>query len=286
MKQSPGAFLFVALVLVPVLGGCSSERKGTVIARVGDSALTLEDAKSELDTTAADFPQRLNQYVTSWVNSELLHQEAVRLGIEGDPSFERRVASVRRRLADQELLDRLVYNDTAAFADSALRSYLAAHPDEFTIAEDHLKLRFATFRGRETARRFAQSASGGKVWSALLDSIGKDPRLAGEVVAAVPDRWYTRSTIYPPELWKVAGTLGPGEVSFPVKIADGYTVLQYVALATEGKTTEFEVVRDDVINRMLIEQRRARLESLLGTLRERYGVEVNMDNPGSSPSHE
>lgn len=88
----------------------------------------------------------------------------------------------------------------------------------------------------------------------------------------------------------MAGPLGPGDVSFPVKTDGGYTVLQYVELATAGKTEEFDLVREEVLNRVLIENRRARLEALLGTLRERYGVEINMNDArrreGSADSNE
>jgi hypothetical protein len=282
MKRSAGPFLTLAAALL-LLRGCAPEPKGTVIAKVGDAELTLEEAKTSLDTLAPDYAHRLRQHVAAWVNAELLHQEALRLGIEDDPAFAERVASVRRQLANQEVLDRLVYGDTAVPDEGTLRSYLAAHPDEFMIREVHLKLRLATFRGRESAGRFARSAAAASDWSAALDSMGRDPRLGGEVITSVPGKWYTRSTIFPAELWKVAGTLSAGEVSFPVKAGEGYTVMQFLASAPPGKTTEFEVVREDVRSRVLIERRRAAFEALLGTLRERYGVEVSMNNPVSAP---
>ncbi len=289
MKSVPGAFLIVVIALL--CGGCSAEPAGTVIARVGDSVLTLEEARAALDTSAGNFDKRLNRYVAAWVNSELLHQEALRLGIESDPGFEARLNTVRRQLVNQELLDRLIYGDTVSFGNDVLQSYFTSHPDEFTIAENHLKLRLATFHGRETARKFASSVAPGKTWTTLLDSMGKDPRASQEIVSSTPERWYTRSTIYPPELWKVTGPLGPGEVSFPLKTDEGYTVLQYVALAPAGKTDEFDLVRDEVLNRVLIESRRSRLETLLGTLRERYGVEMNLNDatrqegPANSNAH-
>ncbi|HLF15411.1 MAG TPA: peptidylprolyl isomerase [Bacteroidota bacterium] len=288
MKYLPGAFLIVVIALLS--GGCSTEPAGTVIARVGDSVLTLEEAGAALDSSSENFGERLNRYAAAWVNSELLYQEALRLGIGSDPGFEARMDAVRRQLASQELLDRLIYGDTVSFGDDVLRSYFTSHPDEFTIAENHLKLRLATFRGRETARKFASSVTPSKTWASLLDSMGNDPRASQEIVSSTPERWYTRSTIYPPELWKVAGPLGPGEASFPLKTDGGYTVLHYLALAPEGKTDEFDLVRDEVFNRVLIESRRSRLESLLGTLRERYGVEMNANDAtrqeGSAESNE
>ena len=288
MKIVPGALLIVVIALLS--GGCKARPEGTVIARVGDSTLTLEQARAELDTTAADFDERLARYASAWVNSELLHQEALRLGIEGDPGFDARLGAVRRQLANQELLDRLIYGDTTSIGDDVLRSYFTSHPDEFTIAENHLKLRLVTFRGREFARRFSVSVTPARTWSMVLDTVVKDAKMSQELVSSIPERWYTRSTLYPPELWKVAGPLGPGDVSFPVKTDGGYTVLQYVELATAGKTKEFDLVREEVLNRVLIENRRARLEALLGTLRERYGVEINMNDArrreGSADSNE
>ena len=118
----------------------------------------------------------------------------------------------------------------------------------------------------------------------------KDPQTSREIVSSTPERWYTRATVYPPELWKVAGPLSPGEVSFPLKTDEGYMVLQYVALAPAGKTNEFDLVREDALNRVLIENRRARLDSLLGTVRQRYGVEMNMNDEmpreGPADNHE
>jgi hypothetical protein len=280
MNPHAGALLIALSALV--LAGCSSEKPGTVVARVGDSVLTLEKAALEVDTASPGGPGRLGRYVASWVNSELLYQEALHQGIGNDPVFGARLDAMRRQLASQELLDRVIYGDTAAVPDSVLHAYFRSHPDEFTLSENHLKLRLATFRTRETARRVATAVSAGASWEGILDSMTADPRSAAEIVSASEEAWYTRATIYPQELWKVAGPLNPGEVSFPLKTGEGFTVVQYLALAAQGKTDEFDVVKDDVTDRVLVEKRRSKLESLLGTLRDRYGVEI-MIKDGTRP---
>jgi hypothetical protein len=272
MKPYAGAFLIAAMALAS--WGCPKEKPGTVVARVGDSALTLEEAAAAVDTAGPDGAARLGRFTASWVNSELLYQEALRQGVVDDPAFGARLEGLRRQLATQELLDRLIYADTTSSPDSVLRSYFAAHPDEFTLSESHLKLRLATFRSRETARKFAASVTAGSAWEGMVDSMAADPRLSAEIVTATHEAWYTRSTIYPQELWKVAGPLSPGEVSFPLKTGEGFTVVQYLALAPAGKAEEFEIVREDVADRVLVESRRSRLESLLGTLRAQHRVEI------------
>ena len=94
----------------------------------------------------------------------------MRLGIGDEPGFQSRLKSVSRQLANQELLDRLIYGDSASFSEDSLRAYVASHADEFTIAESHLKLRLVTFRGRDAARKFAVTASSPAKWTAILDS--------------------------------------------------------------------------------------------------------------------
>ena len=284
MTLPAGALLVaVAALIAP---GCSSEKPGTVAARVGDSVLTLEEATAATDTGAAGGPGRLRQYVASWVNTELLYQEALRLGIADDPAFRARLESLRRRLAAQEVLDLTIYADTTAVPDSVLRAYYRIHPDEFALPERHLKLRLATFRTREGARRFAAAVNGGRGWEGLIDTLAADPKWSVEVLSASGAAWYTRSTVFPQELWKVGAALGQGEVSFPVKTGEAFTVVQLTGEAGEGKPGEFEIVRDEVADRVMVETRRAKLDSLLGTLRTKYNVEMmsmDADRPGGAP---
>lgn len=266
----------VALIVVAAISaaGCDSRPEGTPIARAGDAILTLETARADMDTSSVGFDDRLQRYVAGWVNSELLYQEALRRGIGSGEEFEEKIALVRRQLVNQELLELLVYKADMVYPEDTLRAYFEYHRNEFTLAEDHLKLRLMTFMGREKARRFAAAVVAKKSWQAVADSISADSAASAEVVSSTPETWFTRATLYPPELWKVASPLDPGEVSFPFKADEGYTVLQYVSFAPAGTTGEFELAMDEVRDRLRMERARMELENLLGTLREQYGVEM------------
>jgi len=273
----PGGALLAVMTLWG-FSGCSSGPAGTPIARVGDAVLTLEAARAAIDTTSADSEERLSRYVAGWVNAELLYQEAVRRGIDAGEEFEAKIGAVRKQLASEELLEQTVFGRDTSISPDTLRAYFDGHRDEFTLTEDHLKLRLMTFRGRESARRFAALAGAKKSWQAAADSIASDPRMSGEVLSATPETWFTRETLYPPELWKVASPLVPNEISFPFKTESGYTVLQVVSFAPAGKTGEFELAEGEIRDRIRIERGKAGLEALLGTLRERFGVEMMMND--------
>jgi hypothetical protein len=276
MKAAPG--VIPTLLLFLFLGGCGREQPGTVIARVGDSELTREEALADLDTSQGDLDRRMAQYTTAWINSELIYQEARRLGLEEDPEYLSRLKKVRRQIANQVLLDWMIYRDTTGFSEDTLRAYFENSRDEYSIAEDHLQLNLITFGSRRAARRFRTAVSTVKSWETVLDSVIDDPGISAEVVHSARSTWYTPATLYPPELWKVASPLGAGEVSFPFKTHRGYTLLQKLAFVSAGKDPQFELVRDEVLNRMRIEHRRGLFEQLLGTLRERYSVALLLNN--------
>jgi hypothetical protein len=94
--------------------------------------------------------------------------------------------------------------------------------------------------------------------------------------AVARNQYFTQATLFPEELWKLARTLPKEEVSYVVKAAAGYYVLTVHALKHVGETPEFEYVKDEVRERLLIERRRTRYEQLVSDLRTRHKVEVNL----------
>ena len=63
-----------------------------------------------------------------------------------------------------------------------------------------------------------------------------------------------------------------------IKTAGGYSVLKLHGIKHQGETPDLDYVRNDIRDRLLIEQRRARYEQLIATLRARHAVEVHLDH--------
>jgi peptidyl-prolyl cis-trans isomerase C len=271
----------VALLLLLVLGGCRQERGGTVLAKVGDAVLTREDVLAAVDTTRAPADQQIRAYVISWVNNELLHQEASRRGIEKSDAFERQLDDVKRQLAVQGLLDEEDRADTAAADSASLSAYFDAHAQEFFLREDMIRLNIIVLARREEASAFAASVSEGAAWAAAAERLAADSAAGQTIRFSAAGAYYSRRTLAPPDLWKVAATLGVNEVSFPVRIGDGFAVLQLLARLGEGKAAEFDFVRDEVAERVMMERRRARYDALLAKLRSSTPIQV-MLSPASS----
>ena len=257
---------------------CKQQNKSTVIARVSDTELTREEAYEHIDTTHPTRDQQLAAYVASWVNAELIHQEAKRMNIETSEAFERRMSDIKRQLANQAFLNQYVYADSTTFSDSMLHAYYDVHLSEFPMREDMAKLHVVIFNSRERASAFATLVTRTSDWDAAL----ADSAIAVSITSAPPRQYYSQHTLFPPELWKVATTLSINDISFPVKTSLGFAIVQPLAMIRLGKPAEFDLVRDEIRQRLTIEVRRKKYEELLGTLRKRYNVEVFTGSTQSS----
>ncbi len=248
--------------------------KGTLLARVGDEVLTVEQARASIDTTNDTFEHQVNNYVSSWVANELLYQEAQRKGIGHTEPFQHDLAEAERQLTIQHFLRQQLYSDTAGITEDEMQTYFQQHGPEFFVREDMIKLNLVAFGSRERASSFSGSLSRGSTWEETVSKALSDTTVSPAIVSLISGKYYSQRTLFPGELWKVAATLAINEISFPVKTSMGYFVLQALAKVEQGQPAQFEIVRDEVRDRMVIERRRQRYDDLLGTLRKRYNVEI------------
>jgi peptidyl-prolyl cis-trans isomerase C len=265
------------LVLLTMLSGCTRKpSEEQVIARVGNVRLTMDDARRSIDTTQGSFEQQLPGYISLWVTNTLLYQEAQRQGVDNTDLFRNQIEETRRQIAIQDLLQMNVYADTGGTDDQALKAYFDKHMSEFFVAEDMVRLNSVGFTSREDASGFAAAITQDRSWEEAVLRAQNSVPAAGQIVSAASNQYYSQRSLFPPELWKVASTLNAGDVSFPIKTNLGYFVIQLVSVIPQGKPAEFDLVREEVKSRVLIEKRRQRYEQYLGTLRKRYDVEILM----------
>ena len=257
-----------------LLASCAREPEKRVIARVGDAELTLERAMAHIDTTRGAIGVQLQEYANVWATTELLYREAQRAGIETSPEFQQQFDDVRRQLVTERYLATMLAESSGVVDADSMKAYYDGHAKEFLLRENMLKLHIMICAKREQASNFAASVVQKTSWSAAAREAAGDSSAERGLYSDVSPRYYSQSTLYPLELWRVAASLGVNEVSFPVRSADRYYVLQLLATAQQGRQAEYEIVEDEVRQRILIERRRKEYADLLGTLRSRYAVEI------------
>ncbi|MBI2618861.1 MAG: hypothetical protein HYW57_02145 [Ignavibacteriales bacterium] len=243
----------VALVFTFILLGCQKQdSSGSVIARVDDQTLTMEQVRAQVDTSRPVSQAQLQQYIQQWLTEEILYREAVRRGLDRSEHVNTRLRETRRQLAINGLLEQEVYHDRVA---PPLVSYVL-------------------FRQRDAATSFRNSVLGGTPWpNALRETLG-NPEQASLVVASMDSIYHTQASLFPPELWRVSVAVNVREPSFPINTSDGYYVLITWRLMRQGQQPDFRYVADEIRGRITVERRRRIYDSLLENLRAQHSVEV------------
>lgn len=282
-RSNKGVFLAAGLAAL-LLAACSGERgQKPFIARVGTSELTEEDLLRDSIAGRA-IPTR--EVINEWIVNELLYQEAARRGLTTTDMYRQQVDAAKRRLAIAALLDEELYApaDTALVNDAAINQAFAATGAEYTLHEDVVLASYALFADREIANSFRTMLLRGTNWNEALQQIQTDQKSAPLLLQAATRQYFTQQTLYPQELWKLARSLSRDEVSFVLKVHEGFYVVKVYGIKKQGEIPEIDYVRNDVRQRLLMEERRARYDRLVADLRARHGVEVRMDRVDTTQS--
>jgi hypothetical protein len=272
----------VVIVGLFILPGCSGEsNRKPFLARVGTTELTEDDLIR--DSVAGRVTPSASA-VNDWIVDELLYQEAARRGLTNTDQFRRQVDAAKRRLAIAALLEQELYApaDTTLVNEAAVAQAYAASAAQYVLHEDVVLASYALFADRETANTFRSALLRGTTWTEALQQLQTNQAITPLLLQAATRQYFTQQTMYPQELWKLTRSLGRDEVSFVLKVKDAFYVVKAYGLKRPGDVADLEYIRNDVRQRLLIDERRARYQRLVGDLRAKHGVEIRMDRTDST----
>lgn len=266
--------LFFLLFLLLFTAGCTTtEENGTVVARVNDRALTLESIRANSDPSQQLTQSEIQQYANRWVINELLFQEAQQRGYDESEQIRAKVEDALKQLTIADLLEKEVYSVAeSAVRQNEIASYFQSHYTEFILQENIARLSVAIFSEIDPANQFRTAALGPQGWNASVELFGTDP--AKGMIAYNDSTYYTQSSLYPPELWKVAGALGMLEVSFPVKTSVGFVVIQSLGQYKSGSNAPLAFVEPQIRSRLAMQLRQQRYQQYIQSLRTKHAVQM------------
>jgi peptidyl-prolyl cis-trans isomerase C len=264
------------LPLLALMAGCSREGPShPYVARVGSVELREDDLAEGADSLARVRVKSM-AFINEWVVGELLYQEAQRRGLADSDQLRKQLEATRKRLAVEALLDKEVYGAADEVSDDDVAGAFKKNVASFALREEIARVSYALFSDRDEANQFRAAVLRGSSWEDALAARTRDSVHAHGLRAVARNQYFTQATLFPDELWKLARTLPREEVSYVVKTATGYCVLTVHSVKHVGETPEFDYVKNEVRDRLLIDRRRVRYEQLVSDLRSRHKVEVNL----------
>lgn len=224
--------------------------------------------------------QRL--FAQRWITSELLYQEAKRLGMDQSEAVQKNIAEAQKQLVIAALLEREVFGESPNTLPTALvQTYFSSHREEFILPSAVMWISSVVFSERHAATEFRASVLDGKNWDVVLESYKANPALSNTIVSISDSLFYTETQLFPAELWKVATALGLFEVSFPVKTSAGYFVLRSLGHFRKGAAPPMRFVEATIRERLSMEQRQQRYAEFVEQLRKKNVVQLFLSEKDS-----
>jgi len=181
------------------------------------------------------------------------------------------------------LLDKEVYTSPEAqVSDEEVGTSFKKNAGLFALREDVILLSYAEFNERDAANQFRALVLRGTSWDDAIAQVRRDTVAAHQLQSAARKQYFTQETLYPEELWKLARTLPKEEISYAVKTADGYYLVMVHGMKHLGEIPDFDYVKSEVRDRLLIERRRERYEQFVTDLRTKYRIEINLEDADSA----
>ncbi|MBF0254264.1 MAG: peptidyl-prolyl cis-trans isomerase [Candidatus Omnitrophica bacterium] len=272
MRRAFFVVAFAAILPILVLSGCLRDSsKGEVLATYDGGGITEADFKTALD----NLPDRVREvavrqkkdYLDSLVTEKVLLQEAESRGIQHLADVQNLIRQARDRILVTKLLEDEVENGITV-DDAAARSYYDTHKEEFTTPF-RLRASHILLRSREEAESVLAELQAGGSFEELAKTLSLDPTASkgGDI------GFFEKGQLIP-EIEEAAFGLQKDELSGIIQSSFGFHILKVTGEA-KPQVKEFDLVKDEIRERLLVEKKSAQFDDLVNRLKEKAGVELD-----------
>jgi hypothetical protein len=240
----------------------STETTDEVIARVGDTRLYLSEALYQIPAILLeqDSLKALENFRNNWIRRELLHQEAIRLGLEKNPAVESKINASKKDILTQSLLDHMISQsrEIQVTRQEAI-AYYETHKDQFKLDEPHVRFRHLIAASMQDAENARQDLLRGHSWDDVVEryAVNKQDALRDATVFHP----LSLSLQNAPPLDQFIRRMGINEISPIQRIGTRYQFVQLIERKSEGELPDLTWVLDQVEDWLLLDKKRRLVSS-------------------------
>ncbi len=262
----------LSLLVLFALGGCgkgsepgkeSGERAGEIV-RVGDAVLTGDDLNrfAAEDQQIPPTVEERREFVSRWVDTEVLRQEAIRRGLKSDPYVDARL----KELEQQFLADYLLFSELRArteVSEGEVEAYFAAHEREYLYEYRVSQILVATPEDAERVIELLKTRSWD--WVANRYSVDAGGRRGGDL------GYLTKGNMIP-ELEGIVFDMKPGDVTGVVKSDFGYHIFRLDDVREAAVPVGLDDVREQIMSSLMLMKRKTAYREFLESLKAKADI--------------
>ena len=240
-----------------------------VIARVAEEVLTewdLEMDIPEAQRTSMTLNQR-RDYVRLWIESEILYQEAKRRKIDRDEAAKWRMDRAVRSAIIESFLQKELQARVTVSEDEA-RQYYLKNKNMFAREEEEVRISHILVRNVAEAGLVRVRMEGGESFEAIAKQLSLDAATSQKG----GDMGYHPLSNLPPQFREAVTGLELGRISAPIQTEYGFDVIMVTDRKEKGSIREYELVRPQITNSLVVAKRNQEVGNLLQELKEEAEV--------------
>ena len=269
----------IGLILTLALISCSkkgAEQKGPFLAKVGNTTITQADYDRELQALP-EYAQQLftgdqgkEKFLNEIINKEMLHQEALKKGLDKTPDFQKKLEEFKKLTLVTELFEKDVMAK-AKVSDQEAKDYYDKHKEEFAPTTQ-IKASHILVKTEDEAKKVLERLKKGEKFGDIAKAVSID---AGSAKNGGDLGYFSKGQMVP-EFEKAASSLNVGETSVPVRTQFGYHIIR-VTDKKKGAVIEFEKIKDMLSQKLSSGKQKEAFEKYITELKKNYKVEINKD---------
>jgi peptidyl-prolyl cis-trans isomerase C len=239
---------------------------GPVVARINGQPLYRADLDAYLpeDEFALSTIEERRTYFDRWVATQLLYEEAARVGMGVSDDVSRKMEQYKKDLIADRLVQE-VLNERAVVTRAEVMRYYRNHKDEFNLEVRVSHILTNTLEEAEEAKKML--ATRPFSWVARKMSVDKHTGAGG-------DLGYLSKGNMLPEFEEVVFKMRRGEVSDVVESEFGYHIIKLTDVRTSLNELPLEQVVPEISRTLLIRKRAQVYDSLVTALVNNAQIEV------------
>lgn len=279
--MKPAVYCVVLLNVILLFTQCRlfspSEDPDTVVARVNESALTVGDLEAEMEAAALSGAtlQMRKDWVSDWIRTELLYQEALRRDFDSDDETARELNRMRRDHLANVVLEHIVADSSLVVTDEEVAEYFETHGHEFITHEPELRLSVIVLPDETTARQVRNQLARGR---GTFEELARTRSIHTSSASGGDLGFLKRAEISDVSVQEIVFSLRIGQVSRPVLSESGSYIFRVVDRRETGTLPPLDEVRGEIVNRMLHDRRRELVRRFVDALRQAADVEIHDGN--------
>ncbi|MGH1364282.1 MAG: peptidyl-prolyl cis-trans isomerase [Calditrichia bacterium] len=266
-------------LLTVLLSSClnSNQQNTNLIARVGEEELTREILLPLIpkDISKEDREFFVKQLVESWIENQLLVQQAREDGFQLSTKEKWQVNKLKKELLATQFLQNRLQN-SFQIPDDEILSFYEKNKDHYRRSQNEVHLQHLFFEKLDKAivDEIKQSGS-------LAQVIEKNNYLGQKndvILEANGDLGFLAISELRSEFRKAIEKNKKSGIFGPIKTRDGHHYLQVISRKEKGSVRDVELVKGEIIAHLRMQKRQESIKRLREELQKKYPVETFYDN--------